>query len=150
MNDTYISPRGKVQSRSRKRASAAKRYKANPTKAQEQSRSYRLMSGYGLTIEEFEEINARQNGKCSICGCIPRKTRLCVNHDHRRAKSGEKEDKKASVTGLICSRDNRGLGAFHDSQRRIQSASGHLGVWLWGRLLQGDSLEQLGLASLRD
>ena len=58
---------------------------------------------YGITVEEYNAILARQNGCCRIC---KRKVKgnLCVDHDHRTGK----------VRGLLCRTCNLGCGHLRD------------------------------------
>ena len=72
---------------------------------------YRLKQ-FGLTLESYEELFAKQNGACAICRSTdakgPRGTsRLAVDHDHVTGK----------IRGLLCSSCNRLLG-------RIESPKG--------------------------
>lgn len=53
---------------------------------------------YGLPPETYDRLLTWQGGRCYICGVIPRKTRLAVDHDH---ETGE-------VRGLLCAGDQFG------------------------------------------
>jgi hypothetical protein len=56
---------------------------------------------YGVSRDEFEELVAKQNGRCAICDGPPLEGEsLCVDHDHRTSK----------VRGLLCKGCNVGLG----------------------------------------
>jgi hypothetical protein len=61
---------------------------------------------YGLTAEGYDDLLARQGGKCAICRGRPKSKRLAVDHDH----------KTGAVRGLLCSRCNHDLmGSAWDS-----------------------------------
>lgn len=70
------------------------------------SHASRTKASFGISIEEYDAILARQGGVCAICRQRPVSKRLAVDHDHA---TGE-------VRGLLCSRCNHDLlGALHDS-----------------------------------
>jgi hypothetical protein len=61
---------------------------------------------YGLTADDYDELLARQGGRCAICRAKPKSKRLAVDHDH----------KTGTVRGLLCSRCNHDLmGSAWDS-----------------------------------
>lgn len=69
-----------------------------------------LRKGYGLTVEQFNEM--AKNG-CQICGAGPTtKKRLHVDHDHVTGK----------VRGVLCDPCNRGLGCFRDDTGKLFKA----------------------------
>jgi hypothetical protein len=47
---------------------------------------------YGVTEEQYRALLMAQDGRCAICGRLPRNRRLAVDHDHN---TGE-------VRGLLC------------------------------------------------
>lgn len=53
---------------------------------------------YGLSAAQYQALLEWQGGVCFICGQVPRKRRLAVDHDHR---TGE-------VRGLLCANDEWG------------------------------------------
>lgn len=58
---------------------------------------------YGLTIEEWREILARQGNVCAVCRKMPPSGRLCVDHEHvPRWKKMPPEDRKRRVRGILC------------------------------------------------
>jgi hypothetical protein len=68
---------------------------------------------YGITVEQFNEMHARQNGLCAICGSAEKRAeskrgkimQLVVDHCHATLK----------VRSLLCWRCNIGLGVAKDS-----------------------------------
>lgn len=79
-------------------------------------RRSRLLSTYGLTIEQYDELLARQGGGCAICGVGPGDKSLHVDHDHSTG----------TVRGILCSRCNRGIGNFGDDPDRLVQAAYYL------------------------
>ncbi len=71
---------------------------------------------FGLTIEMFEEIVKKQNGKCAICNQLPNRSNLDVDHDHKTGK----------VRGLLCSACNRAIGYMGDNPERLKKAIKYL------------------------
>lgn len=68
---------------------------------------------YNMTVEQFNQMLASQNGVCKICERIcPTGRRLSVDHDHKTGK----------IRGLLCSKCNKGLGSFEDSIHNIEKS----------------------------
>lgn len=77
---------------------------------------------YGLTLEQYEEMLAAQDGRCAVCGSQPdpngvkASSRLHVDHDH--------------VTGanrsLLCTRCNQGIGYFRDNPATLRAAAEYI------------------------
>lgn len=61
-----------------------------------------LKRKYGLTLEQYDTMLERQGGRCAICRKPPRRIRLAVDHDHKRAN-----DRLKGVRGLLCTYCNR-------------------------------------------
>jgi len=62
-------------------------------------RSRNLRIKFKLSVEQYEEMLASQNGVCKICGRPPRNKRLAVDHDH---ETGD-------IRGLLCGPCNTAL-----------------------------------------
>lgn len=87
-------------------------------------KSYTLKNQYGITLEDYNNLCAAQNGVCAICArperAISRYTKkamtLAVDHNHATGK----------IRGLLCGRCNRGLGMFDDDPARMTAAIKYL------------------------
>ena len=79
-----------------------------------------LKHRHGITIEDYNQLLLKQNGKCAICGSITpnRKNRqnFCVDHDHKTGK----------IRGLLCEKCNRGIGMLQDDPVILQQAIDYL------------------------
>ena len=75
---------------------------------------------YGITLEQYQEMLLKQNGKCKLClkeqdfkdYRSARRINLSVDHCHTTGK----------VRGLLCIKCNQGLGAFNDDIELIKKA----------------------------
>jgi hypothetical protein len=76
----------------------------------------RKMRGNGvkITVEAYQRLVAKQNGRCALCARVPRG--LHVDHDHETGK----------VRGLLCSTCNTGLGKFSDDPERLEAAARYI------------------------
>ena len=80
------------------------------------SRSDYLAQCYGITEEEYLALFDAQKGKCAICGGLPQKKRLCIDHDHKTDR----------IRGLLCPQCNTLLGMAKDSPARLFAAIRYL------------------------
>ena len=75
---------------------------------------------FDITVEQFRELKARQNGLCAICHEPPNKDkwhgRLCVDHNHKNNK----------IRGLLCNDCNRALGMLGDSIEAFEKIISYL------------------------
>ena len=76
----------------------------------------KLLSRYGLTVEQYEVMYEAQARGCAICGEPPQRQRLSIDHDH---STGE-------VRGLLCERCNSVLGRVKDDPMVLVSAASYL------------------------
>lgn len=82
-------------------------------------RRKRLRAQYNMSVQDYEEMFARQGGGCWICGAVPGDGKhLDIDHDHQTNK----------VRGLLCNRCNRGLAIFKDSIELLGRALGYLNI----------------------
>ena len=76
---------------------------------------------YGLSLEHYERMVAKQEGKCALCGKFPdeanpRCTNLSVDHDKDTGM----------VRGLLCTLCNLGLSNFKESPTILLAAADYL------------------------
>lgn len=75
---------------------------------------------YGITVDYYNSMLAKQGGGCALCGCkdsgCSKKDRLHVDHCHTTGK----------VRGLLCTNCNQGLGKFKDNPDRLRKAAEYL------------------------
>lgn len=88
------------------------------------SRNNELRRNFGISLADYEQRLAAQNGVCAVCKgperTVDRRTDkpfpLAVDHCHDTSK----------VRGLLCSHCNRGLGSFEDNPERLRAAALYL------------------------
>lgn len=83
----------------------------------ERARIYTLKR-YGMTIEQFNEMMARQGGRCACCTVLLLGTerKVVVDHCHSTGR----------VRGILCSQCNTGIGMFNEQRHLFASASSYL------------------------
>ena len=89
----------------------------------ERAKSYDLKRMYGVTTEQYNDMETAQNGLCAICN-QPESSKdkdggprmLAVDHCHETGK----------VRGLLCSGCNTALGGFKDSVQLLDAANNYL------------------------
>lgn len=109
----------------------------NPERYKEQRRAHRVdnfpyaLAQFGITVEQYGEILARQGGTCAVCR-LPETARhqsggtkrLAVDHDHSccpaQKSCGE------CVRGLLCARCNTALGLLRDNTDFLANAIAYL------------------------
>ena len=75
-----------------------------------------LRRTYGITLEEYNVLLAKQNGHCALCSAIPNGRRLHVDHDHETHV----------VRGLLCRKCNSGLGSLGDNEAGLLRALAYI------------------------
>lgn len=78
-------------------------------------RNSELKGRYGITLQQYREQSARQNGTCAICKKPSHRT-LVVDHCHI----------SGTVRGLLCHTCNRALGLLHDNSEVLREAAMYL------------------------
>jgi len=82
---------------------AAKLEKTEKDKVRLEHKKTTRYKNYNITKQEFEEMKAKQNGMCAICG--RENNNLVIDHNHKTGK----------VRGLLCTACNVGIGLLQDS-----------------------------------
>ena len=80
------------------------------------AKRYALKCDYGMTLEEYEALFLKQDGKCVLCHKGQTKRLLSVDHDHKTGK----------IRGLVCVRCNVLLGMAQDQPERFTAAITYL------------------------
>lgn len=96
-------------------------------KGKEQKRRWRLRKRHGITLDEYNVMLARQNGRCGLCGDVEHAVEqsnglvrnLAVDHDHTTG----------ATRSLLCSKCNLGLGLFEDDPVLLGKAIEYLGKY---------------------
>jgi len=84
----------------------------------DKKRAKNLLTNYGITVEQYDEMLARQDGGCGICGAKTdsQGRRLHVDHSHETGR----------VRGLLCDPCNRAIGLMRDDIDRLKMAIKYL------------------------
>lgn len=100
---------------------ARERRTNHPEKVALASRKWALKAKYGLTLEQWHEKYADQNGQCAIClvDIEPNSKSAHVDHDHYNGK----------VRALLCSGCNTGIGSLQDSAGVLRRAAEYVEFW---------------------
>jgi hypothetical protein len=88
-----------------------------------------LQSLWGITLEQFNEKLAAQDGKCEICKCELIKANIDHDHSCCPTSSGKRVNRKTCgkcMRGLLCDGCNTALGRFKDSEEILQTAIDYL------------------------
>lgn len=92
------------------RAYSREYYAQNKERCREVNKEYRLKGLYGLSVQRYKDMVAKQHGRCLIC-C--RKAKLVIDHCHKTGK----------VRGLLCSHCNLGIGSLKDNPHLLKRAA---------------------------
>lgn len=87
-------------------------------------RNKNLLRTFGITLEEYQRMEAEQGGACAVCKQPEREIHsgsgklrnLAVDHDHETG----------AIRGLLCNSCNRGIGLLNDDPDLMQSAIAYL------------------------
>ena len=87
----------------------------------EKIKNAKLMTRYGISIEEYKQKLDSQDKKCAICKTnLEMEKRTHLDHDHNTGK----------IRGILCWNCNGGLGNFSDDIERLKSAINYLKGWI--------------------
>jgi hypothetical protein len=101
-----------------KRHDAHREYKRNYYKRPEvvrRVRNQQLLKAFGITVEQYDALLAKQGGKCAICGkerASLFEKHMAVDHDHETG----------AIRGILCEGCNVGLGFFLDNVTLLKNA----------------------------
>lgn len=97
--------------------------KRNRNRTKDQMKEEFIKSVYGITLNDYQHMYAKQSGLCAICGeKETRKNRytitcrLTIDHCHVSKR----------VRGLLCHKCNNGLGQFRDRIDLLEKAIEYL------------------------
>ena len=82
-------------------------------KQKDRLRKYKKLTGIDITLEQLEELESKNNGKCWICGGVNngRQKNLHMDHDHNTGK----------VRGMLCHKCNVVLGLVNDNPKILNT-----------------------------
>ena len=89
------------------------------TKRPDYFKDKHLQYQYGISIEEYSMLAARQDNKCATCGKPAEEThrkRLFVDHCHSTGK----------IRGLLCQQCNTALGMVNDDISKLSALISYL------------------------
>lgn len=82
------------------------------------NRQYKLITRYGITEGDYDNMLLTQGNRCAICGVIPSpfkfRGRLFVDHDYQGAR------------GLLCNNCNLGIGHLQHKPYLLREAAMYL------------------------
>ena len=113
--DLLAQKRYRLKNKDKKNACSRAWHKKNPDKVKDKKLRY----CFGITLNDYNEMFAQQNGCCLICGIhqTELKKTLHVDHNHETGK----------VRGLLCHNCNHGIGFFKDNPAFLTNAIDYLG-----------------------
>jgi len=105
---------------------------ARHIRAPEIRRKAQLLRRYGISVEDFERMLERQDGRCAICKRTEPGTRgWHVDHDHSHHEDGS--GCPDCVRGILCSLCNNALGMVNDSTEILNNMISYLRGWKEGK-----------------
>lgn len=105
-----------TENRQRLRKENPERFAAYERKYKHSHESKRLMRKYGITLAFYNELLAKQHGKCAICGGGNGTHKLAIDHCHATGR----------VRGLLCKRCNTAIGMLNDNPDLLLRASDYV------------------------
>lgn len=100
------------------RFNAYQRTRRQDPEVKRRNRDGHLRRKFGITLEDYEELLARQGGVCAVCSREPTPgISLHVDHDHETGR----------IRGLLCFRCNNALGDLEDDPALLRAAARYLG-----------------------
>ncbi|WP_405506289.1 endonuclease VII domain-containing protein [Streptomyces cyaneofuscatus] len=100
-----------------RRARDRERYKNSNGAGKDKVFHHSLLRLYGITLDQYNEMLAKQGQLCALCGERPdTDRRMHVDHDHTTGK----------IRALLCHHCNLLLGNAKDSPARLRQAIAYL------------------------
>ena len=90
--------------------------KSRLKRTKEAEKKWGLKCKYGITLEQHEQMYAKQNGCCAICGILVKYSEIQTDHNHETGK----------IRGLLCRCCNTGIGFLKDDTRIMENAISYL------------------------
>lgn len=81
-----------------------------------------LWKNFGITVAQFDEMLAKQNGVCAIC----KNAESRIHGGRKRRPAVDHNALTMTVRGLLCSACNRGLGFFRHNPEWLRDAAAYL------------------------
>lgn len=75
-----------------------------------------LIAKYGISLSDYNELLESQGGVCAVCGDLPDKRRLAVDHNHDTGK----------IRGLLCQPCNVSIGKMKESPELLRKLANYL------------------------
>lgn len=98
-------------------------WKARPIQGRRTTyRKYRIKKTYNISLDEYDNMLEKQDGKCAICLIEQSELAHSLFVDHDRSCCPGKESCGSCVRGLLCSNCNFGLGQFKDNETTMKAA----------------------------
>lgn len=93
-----------------------------------------LLKGYGITVNIYNKIYSKQQGRCAICGIHQSKIKRSLNVDHDHITG--------SIRGLLCDKCNLQLSAYKDNISTIINSINELHIKINNAVLSIKYLEK--------
>ena len=110
----------KINARERHRYATDPEYRAAKLVSSGKNRREKnLKRKYGISLEGYSAMLARQSGVCAICLKEELNKSLCVDHDHNTRM----------LRDLLCDACNKGLGHYRDDSALMRRGADYLDYW---------------------
>ncbi len=85
-----------------------------------------LLRRYGMTVEDYETLLAKQDGRCAICRTDSPRTRGNAHEHHGQIFAVDHCHVTGAVRGLLCITCNTGIGGLRDDPAIVRAALAYL------------------------
>jgi hypothetical protein len=97
----------------------------------EKRRATTHLRKYGITLEDREFLDAKQENRCAICKTSFAEVSSHLDHDHKCCPHAGSCGK--CIRGLLCPTCNQAIGLMKDDPIRLIAAAEYLREWQNGR-----------------